>query len=375
MEKRLNLEQIDHAMTAGGLNQAGLAKALQVSRESVRKWLSDESFPRPDKLLKLARKLDLSFQQIVIHHDPAEPVVAFRKTRGSKTRDHHIENAQTMGRMLRHLVPFLPFDVLAMPPVLKQPHLDYQFLRKAAALIRHEIHVQPLDTLNFEHLIRHFGRLQAVLIPVRWGSKQVHENATHIYLPDSQTTWIYLNLDVNIHDFKFWMAHELGHCLAPELRGDEAEDFADAFAGMLLFPHELALAGLKQLKSCSDRRAQLERLLSIAEEHLISPFTVYKQVNACAEFEGEQPLSLEPDIFKWTTRLNQGYVNVSETIFDGELPPEPERYIDTVASVFGTPFFDVLGQFLECSGSGAGFVQTVLDIPLLDARGLHDALS
>lgn len=58
------------------------------------------------------------------------------------------------------------------------------------------------------------------------------------FLPESDTTWVYLNLDTNVHDLKFWMAHELGHCLSPSLTGTEvAEDFADAFAGALLFPH------------------------------------------------------------------------------------------------------------------------------------------
>ncbi|HSH27553.1 MAG TPA: helix-turn-helix transcriptional regulator, partial [Wenzhouxiangella sp.] len=124
MEKHLNLDQLTQAMAARGLSQSALARSLSVSRESVRKWLNGENFPRPDKLLGLARALELSFQELVLRHDVAEPVVAFRKTRGSKTRDQHIENARTMGRMLRHLVPFLPFDVLAMPPVLKQPRLE-----------------------------------------------------------------------------------------------------------------------------------------------------------------------------------------------------------------------------------------------------------
>jgi len=43
---------------------------------------------------------------------------------------------------------------------------------------------------------------------------------------------------VNIHDFKFWMAHELGHCLSPSLTGEDAEDFADGFVGALLFPKD-----------------------------------------------------------------------------------------------------------------------------------------
>lgn len=375
MEKRLNLEQLELAMTGHGLNAAGLARSVNVSRESVRKWLAGESFPRPDKLLRLAKCLDLTFQQIVLRDDPAEPVIAFRKTRGSKTRDHHIENAQTMGRMLRHLVPFLPFDVMAMPPVLKQPRVDYDFLRRAASLIRQEVHVEPLEPLDFQHLIRHFRKLQAVIIPVLWGNKKVHENATHVYLPDSQTTWIYLNLDVNIHDFKFWMAHELGHCLAPDLRGEEAEDFADAFAGMLLFPHEVALETCRRVASLSTRKAQLSRLIKVAEEWLISPLTVYKQVNACAESINQPVLQLEPDIYAWLTRFNQKYLNVSATIFDGEMPADPARYIEVTAELFDTPFFDVLAKYLRKSGKGPGFVQTVLDVPLLDARGLHDALS
>ncbi len=375
MDKQLNLDQLNQAMSARGLNQSALARTMGVSRESVRKWLGGESFPRPDKLLGLAKNLGLTFQQLVVRHDEAAPVVAFRKTRGTKTRDHHVENAQTMGRMLRQLVPFLPFDVLAMPPVLKKPRVEYEYLRQAATLIRQEIHVEPLESLDFHHLIRHFRKLQAVLIPVLWGSKKVHENATHVYLPESQTTWIYLNLDVNVHDFKFWMAHELGHCLAPDLRGDEAEDFADAFAGMLLYPHERAMESYRTLAAFPDSKSQLTRLMRIAEEQLISPLTVYKQINACAQYLGEAPLDLEPGIYGWMTRFNQRHPNLSEAVFDGDLPPEPARYIETGSDLFETPFFQVLSQFLHQSGKGPGFVQTVLDIPLLDARGLHDALT
>jgi hypothetical protein len=97
--------------------------------------------------------------------------------------DAHISRAKEMGRLLKPLVPYLPFD---------------------------------------------------------WGKKGRHENALHIFLPDFMTTWVYLNLDVTVHDYKFWMGHELDHGLAPELTGDEAEDFADAFAGALLFPEALS---------------------------------------------------------------------------------------------------------------------------------------
>jgi hypothetical protein len=295
--------------------------------------------------------------------------------RGTRTKDHHVERAQTMGRMLRHLVRHLPFDRLAMPPVLKDPCCDYDYLQQVARMVRQEIHVEPLETIDFKHLIRHFLKLQAVVVPVLWGSRQRHENATHIYLPDSQTTWVYLNLDVNVHDFKFWMAHELGHCLSPGLRGNEAEDFADAFAGTLLFPHELAKECYERVAHLKTPRAQLGAIRRTAEDQLISPWTVYKQANAFARREKRKPLSLDADMGRWVTRFNERYLNVSNSLFDGALPPEPSVYMEVVAEVFETPFFEVLRRYLKEENKGPGFVQTVMDIPLLDARSLHAALT
>jgi len=375
MEKRLNLDQLSRAMDNTGLNQSALARQLSVSRESVSKWLRGESFPRPDKLLHLGKLLGLGFSDLVVKEDADAPIVSFRKMKGTKTRDRHIENAQTMGRLLQHLVPYLPFDVLAMPPVLKKPRCEYMYLQQVTRQIRQEIHVNPTEMIDFDHLIRHFGKLQTVVIPVLWGNRQRHENATHIFLPASQTTWVYLNLDVNVHDFKFWMAHELGHCMAPNLRGEPAEDFADLFAGTLLFPHELASVAYKSLNRLRSEKKKLEAIIELAKKHTISPLTVYKQVNFYARSYNKKSLELEPKIHSWITRFNESYLNVSDSLFDGDMPPDPENYIRIVSETFETPFFNMLGQYLREQHKGPGFVQTVMDVPLLDARSLHDALT
>ena len=104
--------------------------------------------------------------------------------KGTKTKDHHVEKGQEMGRFLRHLAPYLPFDTLEMPPVLKQPQCDYDYLQKVALKVRHDINLSPEDTIDFTHLIRRFRELQAVIVPVLWGNKDRHENAVHIYLPE-----------------------------------------------------------------------------------------------------------------------------------------------------------------------------------------------
>lgn len=375
MDKRLNLEQLNQAMDTKGLNQAALARELAVSRESVSKWLNNKSFPRPDKLLHLSKLVGLGFSDLMIREEPNAPVVAFRNMRGTKTKDHHIEHAQTMGRMLRYLVPYLSFDVLSMPPVLKDPHCEYDYLQLVTEKIRQEIVVGPTQMIDFNHLIRLFSKLHAVLIPVLWGDGNQQKNATHIYLPDSQTTWVYLNLNVKMHDFKFWMAHELGHCLAPQLRDDDSEDFADAFAGSLLFPHALAAKAYTALSRLNDDKTRLNEITRLAKEHLISPLTVYKQTNFHAQSSGHAPLQLEPQIYKWNTSFSKDYLNVSLSLFDGAMPPEPVNYKNVVTRTFETPFFDMLSNYLREQHKGPGFVQTVMDIPLLDARGLHAALT
>lgn len=374
MQKRLNVDALRHGMEEEGLSPAGLAKRLDVSREAVSKWLSGESVPRPDKLLKLALLLGLKFNQLVSRFDEArEPVVAFRKQGAHKTTNQHVDHAKEMGRLLRPLASYLPFDELIRPATLKQPSLEYGYLQKVAAKLREEIGVAQTDRLDFHHLIKKFRELQAVLIPVLWGKKDRHENALHIYLPDSLTTWVYLNLDSDVHDFKFWMAHELGHIHAPSLRGDEAEDFADAFAAALLFPQPLATQAYQTVAAVGNKGKQMNCIKAIAETHVISPITVYFEINKYAATQGLRKIDLANAIYGAAKNLSKTYYSVSESLFDG-IKPEPARYVQVAESQFDSPFFAALKRYLAENEKGAGYVQTVLDTSLLDAKALHAAL-
>ncbi|PPK71531.1 transcriptional regulator with XRE-family HTH domain [Methylobacter tundripaludum] len=380
MQKRLNTTNTRQAIEAAGLTQTSIAEKLDVSKEAVSQWLNDKSFPRPNKLLQLGKLLNLGLHELVIKEEPNAPKIAFRKMKGTKTKDHHIEKAQEIGRFLRELVPFLPFDTLEMPPVFKSPNCDYDFLRKAATKVREDINLGATDTIDFNHLIRRFSELQAVVIPVLWGSKKRHENAVHIFLPDSQSTWVYLNLDTNIHDFKFWMAHELGHCLSPNLDGDEAEDFADAFSGSLLYPHELAEKAYISINQQPTNAAKIAHVVTLADAQTISPYTVIRQVNKYALHVNKSEIHLGKAFDGAVTNFNKKYLNLSDTLFvdiarDNNGKPSARDYIAKVEHVFETPFFDLLRHYLKQNNKGPGFVQTVLDMPLLDARSIHTELT
>ena len=374
MKKTLNKQRAEQAMDQAGLNQAAIAKKLDVTKEAVSQWFKNTTFPRPDKLLKLAKILDLDFNELVIREEQDAPVVAFRKMKGTKTKDHHIEKAQEIGRFLRQLVPWLPFDRLEMPPTLQDPICEYAYLQQVATKVRQDINVGPDSTIDFKHLIRRFEALLAVIVPVLWADKERHENAVHIYLPDSKATWVYLNLDVNIHDFKFWMAHELGHCLSPTLRGEPAEDFADAFAGALLFPKHKAQKAYEKIARQKSNKTQLKIIMELAEQETISPYTVYKELNNYAAQINAKSIELGQEIFSWTSKFNSRHPKVSHELFRTE-QPDAKTYISVSEEVFATPFFKALSQYLQSKHQGPGYVQAVMDMPLLDAKGIYEELT
>ncbi|MEJ2165050.1 MAG: XRE family transcriptional regulator [Desulfobacterales bacterium] len=374
MERKLNILKISQTMDEKGLSQASLAQTLGVSRTIVSAWFKGRKFPRPDKLLKLGLELGLPFQDLVEKSVTAsEPIVAFRKKGRRKTTDSHIENAKEIGELLNLLAPYLPFEGLFQPPSLKAPKLDYSYIQKAAQRTRSEIKMKDDQPIEFEQMIGKLNSFEVVLIPVFHGQREHHENALHIFLPTSNTTWIFLNLDSNLHDFKFWMAHELGHVLSPSLTGDSAEDFADTFAQALLFPEMQAKSAYKSLERLRSTRSKIREVINMAVALTISPITVYKAINEYAVAFGFEELKLEPDIYAATTDFNKKYSNVSEILFNGKLYSASD-YIKKTKELFGSPFFEALRVYLSENEKSAGFIQSILDCSILDAKAIHAEL-
>jgi len=374
--KELNLEKITQKLELLGLSQSKLASELGVSREAVSKWMKKEKLPRPEKLLRLAQLLNLSLNEIVTKIESGgEPIVAFRKKGRHKIPLDYIEQAKHMGALLEKLVPYLPFDTLSRPPSLIDPNMDYEYIHKITKEIRASIGAYGESEISFQSLISFFNELHAVLIPVFWGDRDQHENALHIYLPKTMTTWIYLNLDTKIHDFKFWMAHELGHVKSPDLKGDLAEDFADAFAGALLIDEETAEKEYIRLRRLGAIAKQINQIKQAAEALVVSPITVYYEINKYAKHTNMPEIDLETnsEIYKAATVFNRQFKTVSRLLFDSK-KPTPSEYISCPKKMFQSPFFDALKAFLKASRKSASFIQSILNLPLADAQHLYEEL-
>lgn len=370
MHRVIHSESIKTALAKRGWTQDQLAEAIGESAQVVSNWMQGKNFPRPAKLLKLATTLKLGFDQLV-KPDEDQPVIAFRKKAGAKTTDEHIVKAMAMGALLKPLVTHLP-ERRALHTSLSVPSTAYAALQAAVAQVRERLAVGSHAVLKYEHLIQEFKLNDAVLVPVLWGEKKNHKNALHILLPSERVTFVYLNLDTHLEDFKFWMAHELAHVYTPDLAGtDEGEDFADAFAGALLFPQNCAEATYAKAVKAS-ASATLGVLLASATEHSISINTVYLQVQAYAKAKGFTLLTMDQRQLH-SKRNSVRSSLVSEALFQPS-PPKADELIAAAERLFQSHFFVALRQMLVEHGTGPGYLQQVLDVGLQDATALHGAL-
>jgi transcriptional regulator with XRE-family HTH domain len=374
MHKVIHSSSIQAALAAKGWDQKQLAEAVGVSGQAVTNWLKGADFPRPTTLLKLASILALSFDQLVQSNQADQPVIAFRKRGGAKTTDDHILRARAMGAMLKPLVGYLPARQ-SLRTQISDTSPTYLTLQATAAAVRAKLGIGQEARLSYQHLIGQFAQNDAVIVPVMWGAKKTHENALHILLPADKVTFIYLNLDTHLEDFKFWMAHELAHVFTPALAGkDEGEDFADAFAGALLFPEELARRAYADASGKRSPTSIIGALHDFAQHHLISIFSVFSEVSKYAVAMGLAPLKLsDPQVHAARNSVGVRGDLVSATLFK-PLPPQPATYMAAAHGVFQSAFFQALQAMLRERGTGAGYVQQVMSIALPDAQAIYDEL-
>jgi transcriptional regulator with XRE-family HTH domain len=372
MQKTIDRDLVKKALQNCGWTQKELAREIGVTSQAVTNWLQGTDFPRPDKLLKLATTLKLGFSDLVLGSDNDRPVIAFRKKGGARTTDTHILKALSMGSLLKPLIPYLP-ELHALRVQIPMPTTQYDKLQATALEVRARLGIDGSAVLSYEHLIDQFQTNGAVIVPVLWGEKQNHKNALHIFLPKEQATFVFLNLDTRLEDFKFWMAHELAHVYTPEIAGSEAgEDFADALAGALLFPRAIAEEVYPQVSRQRSTNGEIRELQLLAKAHSISLYSVFCEVNRYAKALNLPMLRCkEKDIH--AIRSSQRGKLVSESLFKSS-PPEPAAYIAAAQQIFHSAFFVAVQKMIAAQVTGAAYLQQIMDIPLSDATALHREL-
>jgi hypothetical protein len=174
-------------------------------------------------------------------------------------------------------------------------------------------------------------------------------------------------------DYKYWLAHEYGHCLTlHSLSEEDGEVFAEKFAQHLVFPAEVAYACLETMRA-SDTAMTIAQ--QYATKYGVSIVTVLKATEELSKELHGKNMGLLNSSF-WA-RWNLGRTRVPsmlEVLF-GTDTPSLEIYLDGCERLYKTPVFKALTAFQDADGGrNPAFIAHALKISLGDAISLSHAL-
>jgi transcriptional regulator with XRE-family HTH domain len=363
----LNIQAIEAAMHNLGLNGTSLAEACDVSKEATSNWLKGESIPRPRKLTCLSNVLGIPIESLLEVSEPVPPVFAYRTRLNKPVTGALREAAEDQASHLQQLLPFIEVDSEFEPPLLKNPSLEEERILKAANAVRSSLglsHADVLSNYQLENLFRTFG---AILVPVLWGlNKEKHENALTVFLSESKTSWVVFNLGCKQDDYKYWLAHEYGHCLTLHgLSEEQGEVFSEKFAQYLVFPNEVAHECLEVIRAQENGNRTIK---AYAEKYGISVITVLRAVDRLSEQLFGVKTGLDtPGFYRAWKSQRCSVPSMAHEIF-GTDSPTSKDYVEKSESRFKTRVFEALQNLqLAEGGRNPAFIAGALKIGLGDA--------
>lgn len=358
-----------------GLNGSAIADACQVSKQAVSNWLSGESMPRASKLSRLAEVLELSVDRLVNIQTPPKPLFAYRTTRNRPVSGKAREIAEELASHLKQLVPYVDEPFEFEHRVMQMPSLDEDRIRRAAQDARSLLRLSQTAVLSDNDVESLFHSFGAVLVPVLWGvNRQKHENALTVYIPESEDYWVVFNVACKQDDYKYWLAHEYGHCLTlHSLSEEDGETFAERFAQHLVFPDEIASECLEQVRAKQWNR--LEVIEEYASKYGVSVITVLRGVDRLSEqLYGNSTGLANPSFYSAWNAGRKAVASKAQQVF-GSDSPDMAQFVAQAEDLFKTPVFQALQNLQQTEGGrNPAFIAKTLNIPLGDAVAMSQVL-
>ena len=98
-----------------------------------------------------------------------------------------------------------------------------------------------------------------------------------------------------------------------------------------------------ELKKIRSDRQKINCLMKTAKELVVSPITIYKEVNKYAKENNLEKIDLEKVLYAATTNFTNEYYLVSEILCETN-KPNVMQYIQTAEEKFSTIFFKLLND-------------------------------
>lgn len=197
-----------------------------------------------------------------------------------------------------------------------------------------------------------------------------------VYLPDSKSSFVVFNLGCRQDDFKYWLAHEYGHCLTLHtLQDDKGEEFSEAFAQHLLFPDELAAQALEAIRTATCNTDALAVANWFAGKYDISVITVVRAADRIATLRQQKPTGLATQKFYATWKVQRKSSPTMAEVLFGSADPAATEYVAKSEELFRTPIFRALGRWQKSTGGRSpSFVAAAFNLDLGQAVSLSKAV-
>jgi len=367
METKFSTEKLKNFLQDSGFTAKELAKRIGVSSAAVSNWVKGKDSPRPRHLLKMALELGVSPQDLRIEALTVPARISFRQKANRKIKEEYKKQIDSSARYLSRLAEYLP-ETICSNENIRNPHLNYESIQKEASNFRNRnLGIKDNEReVDIYRLVDYLNNSGATLIPVPWGDKKHPVNGIHIAIDNPKSHWLYLNIATPLVDVKFWILHEIAHMLTPDfdMGSDEAEKFADDFAGAVLLPEVFAELIYKQLVLLNNSRMQLQQIKKLSRILIISPYTIYCEVNKYAK-QNELPV-ITLQIGYSISQIVKEVGSLSDSLFTSS-EPSAEDYIKVSQKFFNTSIFHALGGYVCDFEKSAGTVARLLNLGMADA--------
>jgi hypothetical protein len=162
--------------------------------------------------------------------------------------------------------------------------------------------------------------------------------------------------------------------LTPEFQPlDEAEKFANSFAAEFLFPINITEDFHNEIEDLSDEEKKI-KLFSKANELLISPYTIYKQVNKLRISKNLMPFDIPEIVNSFKNFLPESHnISVVYNLLKTQ-SPSAEQYLKLIEKKFNSNFVAALFNYYQDKKYSIGFIRNIFHISLQDAQNIFDVI-
>lgn len=311
-----------------GLKLIKVAEKLEVSRQTVNKWIGGQ-VPRGHHLLGLCRILDTKpeyfFSSMI---ESLITVPQHRTVRKKKVTPEMKEASFELSEQYLNLFRQAPSQIII--PVVRIKERNEENAKKLARHLRDISSIPSCDPVSYEHAFKLLEKLGIYTIFRVFPDPISKKHIYAFYSKICEQRVVFVNTNTNVLDLIFQILHEAVHAIQDEetksIHDEYEETFCDLVADFTQFPDEYVKHVARYIQGGSPG-AIINKLKEMSAEYGHSLYGIYKRLN-------RHGLCPDLKVGGADTNLKKKFSTIEEILFKDE---NPRYYVDIIREL--SPLF------------------------------------